>query len=279
VTPDEFDGAEHPKVMNFPADVYAASLCMGDGERAAFYAAVLDYFFAGAEPSLEGAASMAFRLVRGRLDAMREGYEHARRKAPSKGSSKAPSKGPSKGATQAPSQGACQGPSQGACQGAAGGTPPGGLPGTLAPELELEGEIEIEKTATEGVAVFAARDGACGGGDAWADPLGGAPRAPRTPAPPDPPTPDEVREWAAANCLAPFDAGEFCDWYGARGWRDRSGAPFLDWHRLASSWARAQPEIDSERSERRAARRAWARGGRAGEVSADDFADLDLGYD
>lgn len=54
-----------------------------------------------------------------------------------------------------------------------------------------------------------------------------------------PPTPEEVSEYAREKGLS-LDANDFCDYYGAQGWRLSNGNPMRDWRQAANRWARSQ---------------------------------------
>ena len=84
------------------------------------------------------------------------------------------------------------------------------------------------------------------------------------PRPFSPPTPEEVEAYARASTMPAFDAGAFVDHYAAVGWVMPNGRPVRDWHALARSWARRQPEFD---------RRDAGDAAHGGRLTADDFAD------
>lgn len=73
VTPEEFDASRHPERCNFPADMFAVGLEMGEKARREFFDAVLTYFFTGEMTPLKGEAAIGFRASRTRIDAMRDG--------------------------------------------------------------------------------------------------------------------------------------------------------------------------------------------------------------
>lgn len=52
-----------------------------------------------------------------------------------------------------------------------------------------------------------------------------------------PPTPEEVREYATERGLT-LDAEDFCDYYGAQGWRLSNGNRMRDWRMAANRWAK-----------------------------------------
>lgn len=52
-----------------------------------------------------------------------------------------------------------------------------------------------------------------------------------------PPTPEEVREYAREKGIT-LDAEDFCDYYGAQGWRLSNGNRMRDWRLAANRWAR-----------------------------------------
>lgn len=84
------------------------------------------------------------------------------------------------------------------------------------------------------------------------------------PRPFSPPTPEEVEAYARASTMPAFDAGAFVDHYAAVGWVMPNGRPVRDWHALARSWARRQPEFD---------RRDAEDASHGGRMTADDFAE------
>lgn len=52
-----------------------------------------------------------------------------------------------------------------------------------------------------------------------------------------PPTPEEVREYASERGIT-LDAEDFCDYYGAQGWRLSNGNRMRDWRMAANRWAK-----------------------------------------
>ena len=52
-----------------------------------------------------------------------------------------------------------------------------------------------------------------------------------------PPTPEEVREYANERGIT-LDAEDFCDYYGAQGWRLSNGNRMRDWRMAANRWAK-----------------------------------------
>lgn len=54
-----------------------------------------------------------------------------------------------------------------------------------------------------------------------------------------PPTPEEVSEYAREKDLS-LDANDFCDYYGAQGWRLSNGNPMRDWRQAVNRWARSK---------------------------------------
>ena len=171
-----------PEKMNFYADFYRAGLALPEKERQAFYAAVLDYFFTGAEPDLKGAVAGMFELVRGRLDISAKNSESGR-----KGGSNSIGKRNRSTASSTASSTACD-------------------------SLGGEGEGEGEKTPSKSEGVFFAREA-----NAGLDPLGEPMRGPSY----VPPTPDEVAAYVAASGGYPIDAERFCGWYSDHGWPDK----------------------------------------------------------
>ena len=171
-----------PEKMNFYADFYRAGLALPEKERQAFYAAVLDYFFTGAEPDLKGAVAGMFELVRGRLDISAKNSESGR-----KGGSNSIGKRNRSTASSTASSTACD-------------------------SLGGEGEGEGEKTPSKSEGVFFAREA-----NAGLDPLGEPMRGPSY----VPPTPDEVAAYVAASGGSPIDAERFCGWYSDHGWPDK----------------------------------------------------------
>ena len=172
-----------PEKMNFYADFYRAGLALPEKERQAFYAAVLDYFFTGAEPDLKGAVAGMFELVRGRLDISAKNSESGR-----KGGSNSIGKRKRTVASSAASSAACD---------------------SLGGEGEGEGEGDREKTISKSEMVFSVREA-----NAGLDPLG----EPKRRQPYEPPTPEEVSDYVAASGGHPFDTQAFCDWYADHGW-------------------------------------------------------------
>lgn len=61
------------------------------------------------------------------------------------------------------------------------------------------------------------------------------------------PTPEEVRAYAAERGLR-MDPEDFCDYYGAQGWKLSNGNPMKDWRLAANRWAKA-PSRSGHRSE------------------------------
>ena len=175
-----------PEKMNFYADFYRAGLALPEKERQAFYAAVLDYFFTGAEPDLKGAVAGMFELVRGRLDMSARNSESGR-----KGGSNSIGKRNRSTASSTASSTACD---------------------SLGGEGEGEGEGDREKTPSKSEGVFFAREA-----NAGLDPLGEPVRGPSY----VPPTPDEVAAYVAASGGYPIDAERFCGWYSDHGWPDK----------------------------------------------------------
>ena len=173
-----------PEKMNFYADFYRAGLALPEKERQAFYAAVLDYFFTGAEPDLKGAVAGMFELVRGRLDMSARNSESGR-----KGGSNSIGKRNRSTASSTASSTACD---------SLGG--------------EGEGEGDREKTPSKSEGVFFAREA-----NAGLDPLGEPARGPSY----VPPTPEEVAAYVAASGGYPIDAERFVGWYSDHGWPDK----------------------------------------------------------
>lgn len=190
-----------PEKMNFYADFYRAGLALPEKERQAFYAAVLDYFFTGAEPDLKGAVAGMFELVRGRLDMSARNSESGR-----KGGSNSIGKRNRSTASSTASIDA----SSTACD-------------SLGGEGEGEGEGDREKTPSKSEGVFFAREA-----NAGLDPLGEPARGPSY----VPPTPEEVAAYVAASGGYPIDAERFVGWYSDHGWPDKG------WHGSAMSWSR-----------------------------------------
>ena len=52
-----------------------------------------------------------------------------------------------------------------------------------------------------------------------------------------PPTPEEVMAYASERGID-IDAEDFCDYYGAQGWRLSNGNHMRDWRMAANRWAK-----------------------------------------
>ena len=61
----------------------------------------------------------------------------------------------------------------------------------------------------------------------------------------EPPTADAVRAYFGANCLN-GDPDEFLDFYAAQGWRRSNGLPVEDWEAQARIWSRRQVDLDAK---------------------------------
>lgn len=69
----------------------------------------------------------------------------------------------------------------------------------------------------------------------------------------DPPSAEDVGAYAKANCLPPFDARSFVDYYEAQGWVMGNGQPMMDWKAAARKWGSGQWRFRADEQRRKEA--------------------------
>ena len=199
--------------MNFYRSFWDMSNVLPAAGRRRFVTAVVDYFFAGAEPrGLTSTEAALFSGIRGRVDASRSGAEFARRRY--EGAAKAPSVG-----TDAVRQATGNDRPNDGTQRA---TQRGSQRGTQTKTHATEGEGEV-KREREGAGVRAHADHA---------------------------EPDraEVVAWFEANghgmptARLREEAEAFFDHFSAQGWVTGAGVPISRWQAKASAWLRRAAE-------------------------------------
>lgn len=197
--------------MNFFEDFYRSGKHLPQRERERLYTAMLDYYFEGAEPDLQGGAAGIFEVVRERIDLSKTrsecGSDGGSRPKQTRSKTKANAK-------QNESTGQANAKQDESKAEAKTGFAPG--------DREGEGEREEEHSKSE-CSSPPAPDEAYPDGSA---PPRGARRYPR-------PSPGQVEAFVAASgCGCAIDGEAFCGWYDDHGWPPRG------WQNTALRWAR-----------------------------------------
>ena len=185
--------------VTFFESYHEAAMMMADGDRLAFYDAVMAYAFEGVEPELDGMVKMAWLLVRPTIDAnLSKQVAGSAGGRPSAAGSATKSTGKS---TQKSTRKS--------------------TPKTTAEkQSEKQAEKHTEKQTKKQLGVGVGIGEGIGEGECGA-------HAPEI---------SDVIAYSEANNLG-IDSQAFFDYYSAQGWRLANGNPVLDWQAAARRWA------------------------------------------
>ena len=182
-------------------DMLRAADMMPRAQRAAFLVALVDYGESGAEPQGRPQWLPAFEVCKDRVAMSHDGHEQAKRDKDAR------REAARKAANARWSHDA--GAHAGGDADAMRAHDADAMPAHDAPSMPIRGEeIRGDKGRKKGGGTFV------------------------------PPTPEEVREYAGAKGLS-VDAEDFCDYYGAQGWRLANGNRMRDWRLAANRWGRS----------------------------------------